>query len=93
LLDSSGVFRALPRDEHIVFQATLFVPPFGTVNRQIKGQLGPYTLDLGGGYLLHGGPTSDGSSLAPTHGCIRLSDADLEWLYRNVAKGTAVYIY
>ena len=91
VVDREGQFRTLPRDEHIVFESTLYVPPFGTVNRQIKGQLGPYALDLGGGYLLHGGPQSD--SLAPTHGCIRLTDQDLEWLYHNVAKGTPVYIY
>ncbi len=91
VLDRDGVFVRLPRDEHIVFESTLFVPPFGTVNRQLKGQLGPYALDLGGGYLLHGGPVGD--SLAPTHGCIRLSDDDLQWLYANVEKGTPVYIY
>jgi hypothetical protein len=91
LLDRNGVFRALPRDEHIVFDATLYVPPLGTINRRVKGQLGPYALDLGNSYLLHGGAAGDG--LAPTHGCIRLSDEDLEWLYRNIEKGTAVYIY
>ncbi|MGH7711886.1 MAG: L,D-transpeptidase [Gemmatimonadaceae bacterium] len=91
VLDPDGMFQALPRDEHIVFESTLFVPPYGAVNRRVKGQLGPYALDLGGGYLLHGGPVSD--NLAPTHGCIRLTDGDLEWLYRNVEKGTPVYIY
>ena len=90
VLDANHVFRALPRDEHIVFESTLYVPPHGTINRRLKGQLGPYSLDLGGGYLLHGGPSSD---LSPTHGCIRLADADLEWLYGNVRKGTPVYIY
>ena len=92
LLDRDGVFRALPRDEHIVFDSTLYVPPLGTVNRRVKGQLGPYALDLGNSYLLHGGAPGD-LGLAPTHGCIRLSDGDLEWLYRNIEKGTPVYIY
>jgi lipoprotein-anchoring transpeptidase ErfK/SrfK len=92
LLDRNGVFRALPRDEHIVFDSTLFVPPHGTINRRIRGQLGPYALDLGNSYLLHGGPAGD-IGLAPTHGCIRLSDADLQWLYHNIEKGTPVYIY
>ena len=94
LLDRNGVFRALPRDEHIVFDSTLYIPPLGTINRRVIGQLGPYALDLGNSYLLHGGASSgDNSALAPTHGCIRLSDADLEWLYRNIEKGTPVYIY
>ena len=92
LLDRNGVFKALPRDEHIVFDSTLYVPPHGTINRSVKGQLGPYALDLGNSYLLHGGAPGD-VGLAPTHGCIRLGDADLEWLYRNIEKGTAVYIY
>jgi hypothetical protein len=93
LLDRDGVFRALPRDEHLVFDSTLYVPPLGTVNRRVRGQLGPYALDLGNGYLLHGGASGDSVGLAPTHGCIRLSDDDLAWLYRNVEKGTPVYIY
>ena len=93
LLDRNGVFRALPRDEHIVFDSTLYVPPLGTINRRVIGQLGPYALDLGNSYLLHGGASGDNPGLAPTHGCIRLSDEDLEWLYRNIEKGTPVYIY
>ena len=93
LLNRDGVFVALPRDEHIVFESTLYVPPHGTINRRVKGQLGPYALDLGNSYLLHGGAPGDSLDLAPTHGCIRLSDADLEWLYRNIEKGTPVYIY
>lgn len=93
LLDRNGVFKALPRDEHIVFDGTLYVPPLGTINRRIKGELGPYALDLGNSYLLHGGASGDSPGLAPTHGCIRLSDADLEWLYHNIEKGTPVFIY
>ena len=93
LLDRNGAFVALPRDEHIVFESTLYVPPLGTINRRVIGQLGPYALDLGNSYLLHGGASSDSVGLAPTHGCIRLSDDDLEWLYRHIEKGTPVYIY
>lgn len=93
VLDRNGAFKALPRDEHIVFDGTLYVPPLGTINRRIKDELGPYALDLGNSYLIHGGASGDSPGLAPTHGCIRLSDADLEWLYRNIEKGTPVYIY
>lgn len=92
VIGEDGVFRALPRDEHIVFESTLFVPPYGTVNRRVEGQLGPYAIDLGGGYLLHGSPSDEAVSTS-THGCIRLTDADLEWLYRNVDLGTPVFIY
>ena len=30
---------------------------------------------------------------AAPHGCIRLRDEDIEWLYENVPVGTKVYIY
>jgi lipoprotein-anchoring transpeptidase ErfK/SrfK len=28
-----------------------------------------------------------------THGCVRLPDDDIEWLYNNVPLGTKVYLY
>jgi hypothetical protein len=85
-------FGALPVDEHIVFDGTLFIPPLGTANRRISGDLGAYALDLGDGYLIHG--TSDSSSIgeASTHGCIRVGDDDLRWLYENVTPGTRVLV-
>lgn len=86
-------FAPLPVDEHIVFNDTLYIPPIGTQNRRIWGELGRYALDLGDGYLIHG--TSDPKSIgkAVTHGCIRLGDMDIAWLYWNVPMGTAVHIY
>ena len=94
LLDrKAGRFAPLPTDEHIVFNDTLYIPPFGTQNRKVEGELGQFALDLGDGYLLHG--TSDPKSIgkAVTHGCIRLGDLDLNWLYVYVPTGTPVYIY
>lgn len=86
-------FAPLPRDEEIVFDGTLYIPPFGTVHRRIAGELGRYKLDLGEGYLLHG--TRDQSTIgtASTHGCIRLRDADIAYLHDHVPSGTRVYIY
>ena len=92
LLDD-GEFFALPTDEHIVFDNTLFIPPVGTKNRTVYGELGRYRLDLGEGYLLHGTRYKDSIGLAATHGCVRLSDDDIEWLYEHVPVGTPVYIY
>jgi hypothetical protein len=88
-----GVFGALPTDEHIVFDNTLFVPPMGTKNRRVEGELGKYKLNLGDGYLLHGTPYKESIGMASTHGCVRLRDDDIEWLYENVPVGTRVYIY
>jgi L,D-transpeptidase YbiS len=31
--------------------------------------------------------------MAATHGCVRLRDDDIEWLYEHVPVGTKVYIY
>jgi hypothetical protein len=88
-----GDFSELPTDEHIVFDNTLFIPPLGTKNRKVEGELGKYRLILGDGYLLHGTPYRDSIGMAATHGCVRLRDEDIEWLYEHVPVGTKVYIY
>jgi len=88
-----GQFAAMPTEEHIVFGDTLFVPPMGTKNRKIDGELGKFRLILGDGYLIHGTPYKESIGLAATHGCVRLRDEDIEWLYENVPVGTKVYIY
>jgi hypothetical protein len=86
-------FVPLVLDEHVVFDNTLFIPPQGTKHRSIQGELGHYRLDLGDGYLLHGTPYARSIGAAVTHGCVRLADDDIEWLYENVPVGTKVYIY
>lgn len=86
-------FAPLPVEEHVVFDETLFVPPLGTRNRLIEGELGLYQLDLGEGYLLHGTPYEESIGEATTHGCVRLRGQDIEWLFANVPVGTAVYLY
>jgi lipoprotein-anchoring transpeptidase ErfK/SrfK len=92
LLLSDG-FAPLPVDEHIVFDSTLYIPPLGTLNRRIDGELGAYQLDMGNGYLLHGTPRGESIGTATTHGCVRLLEQDIEWLYDNIPIGTKVYIY
>jgi lipoprotein-anchoring transpeptidase ErfK/SrfK len=93
IIEPGEGFRPLPTDEHIVFDRRLFVPPIGTLNRRIEKELGGFALDLGGGYLIHGG--NDGVSIdqATTHGCIRVAGAELAWLYENVPVGTVVEIH
>jgi hypothetical protein len=86
-------FTPMVLDEHIVFDNTLFIPPGGSKNRQIQGELGHFRLDLGDGYMLHGTPYQKSIGAAVTHGCIRMHDEDIEWLYENVPVGTKVYIY
>lgn len=98
--DEAGIIRPgtktfvpLVLDEHVVFDNTVFIPPDGTKHRSIQGELGHYRLDLGDGYLLHGTPYANSIGSAVTHGCVRLHDEDIEWLYENVPVGTKVYIY
>lgn len=86
-------FAPLPLDEHIVFGDALYVPPLGTKNRLIEGELGSYQLDLGGGYLLHGTPYENSIGGANTHGCVRLRGEDIQWLHETVPVGTKVYVY
>ena len=83
----------LPLDEEIVFENTLFIPPIGTKNRRIEGELGKFRLDLGDGFLIHGTPYENTIGTAATHGCVRLKADDIEWLYNNIPVGTHVYIY
>jgi len=86
-------FVPLVLDAHVVFDNTIFVPPLGTKHRSIEGQLGHYRLKLGDGYQLHGTPYTNSIGTAATHGCVRLRDEDIEWLYANVPVGTKVYLF
>jgi lipoprotein-anchoring transpeptidase ErfK/SrfK len=90
---SDGSFAPLPRDEEVVFDSTLYIPPIGSANRRVEGELGEYQLDLGGGYLIHGTPRKQSIGTATTHGCVRLDDEQIEWLYAHIPIGTPVYIY
>ncbi|MEO5817045.1 MAG: L,D-transpeptidase [Gemmatimonadaceae bacterium] len=89
----STEFEPMALDEHIVFENTLFIPPANTKNRVIEGELGHFRLDMGDGYLLHGTPYARSIGAAVTHGCVRMHDEDIEWLYENVPVGTKVFIF
>lgn len=92
IVPDSG-WTALPLDEEVVFDDTLYMPPLGSKNRRIYGELGSYRLDMGDGYLIHGTPEESTVGDAVTHGCVRLKEDDIAWLYTNVPIGTGVYIY
>lgn len=93
ILPGESEFVPLVLDEHIVFDNTVFAPPVGTKHRRIAGELGHYRLKLGDGYQLHGTPFKKSIGTSATHGCVRLLDEDIEWLYQNVPVGTKVYLY
>ena len=43
--------------------------------------------------MLHGTPREESIGQAATHGCVRLREADVAWLYDFVPVGTRVYVY
>ncbi|HEX5727074.1 MAG TPA: L,D-transpeptidase [Longimicrobiaceae bacterium] len=88
-----GEFEALPPERPLEFDSTLYIPPFGTRNRQIPFVLGKYKLDTGDGILIHGTNEPISVGFPATHGCIRLGPVALEKLYRHATVGTQVYIY
>jgi lipoprotein-anchoring transpeptidase ErfK/SrfK len=57
------------------------------------GVLGDYALGFGDGYFIHGTLYTRMLGRNVTHGCIRVSDKDLETLFRSVSIGTKLYIF
>ena len=86
-------FTPFAHDEEVIWEGTLYIPPIGTKQRRVTGELGPFRLDLGDGYLLHGTPHAESIGEPSSHGCMRLTDEDIGWLYENVPVGTPVYTY
>jgi hypothetical protein len=88
-----GNFWAFTPGTEIIFDGRIFIPPYGSPQREVPLTLGTHKLDLGDGYLIHGTdqPTSIGN--AASHGCIRMRNEDVSQLYAMVAVGTRVYIY
>lgn len=78
----------------IVYYGKIYIPPLGTVQRQVPDALGPYKLDMGNGYLIHGTHEYNENSigLPASHGCVRMRNKDLARLYEIVPVGTPVYI-
>ncbi|MDH5426764.1 MAG: L,D-transpeptidase [Nitrospirota bacterium] len=62
-------------------------------DRLETGVLGDYALGFGNGYFIHGTLYTRLLGTNVTHGCIRLGDTDLEYLYRHVPTGSTLIIY
>jgi hypothetical protein len=88
-----GQFDTIPAERPLMFNGVLYMPPFGTVNRRIPDVLGKFKLDTGDGILIHG--TNDPLAVGfwGTHGCVRLFDDDIQFVFENAPVGTPVYIY
>jgi lipoprotein-anchoring transpeptidase ErfK/SrfK len=89
----NGVFRVWPFDRDIAIRGVLYMPPLGSPYRMLRGALGQYRLNLGNAVGFHGTLEKESIGRAVTHGCMRLHDEDVEWLYLRVPVGTPVFIY
>jgi hypothetical protein len=94
-LNHYGNFWAFTPGLEIIFDGKIFMPPMGTLQRQVPDALGPYKLDMGSGYLLHGTNIFNEDTIgdAVSHGCVRLTNEDLDRLYHIVPVGTPVFIF
>ncbi|MCA9460489.1 MAG: L,D-transpeptidase [Nitrospira sp.] len=67
--------------------------PTQAKDRIETGVLGDYALGFGNGYFIHGTLYTRLLGTNVTHGCIRLGDTDLEYLYRHVPTGATLIIF
>ncbi len=91
--DGNTVIMTATDGREIVFDGKIIIPPFGTNQRKYKEVLGSHRLFLGDGYALHGTNNPASIGQAVSHGCVRLRNEDIAFLYDIVPVGTPVYIY
>lgn len=70
-----------------------YLPPRDASERVDSVSLGDYALYLGDGYLIHGTLFQTLLGRRVTHGCIRLGDEDLLYVYRTVPVGARVFLF
>ncbi len=70
-----------------------YLPPKDPNERFDAYSLGDYALYIGDGFIIHGTLFKSLLGRRVTHGCIRLGDEDLEFVYHHAPIGTRVYLY
>lgn len=96
-----GQFRILGKTTYPVWKKPdwafieegLPVPPADHHSRFEYGSLGDYALSLGDGYLIHGTLYKRSLGMPVTHGCIRMNDDDLKYIFNTLNMGSKVFIY
>jgi len=68
------------------------IPKDGS-GRVEAGMMGDYAIAIGNGYYLHGTMYKRLLGRNVSHGCVRIEDEGLEFLYHNVNNGTRVILY
>jgi len=67
--------------------------PLTDEERMDPNVMGAYAIGFGNGYFVHGTLYERLLGVSVTHGCVRLGEQDLEYLYGRVNYGTYIYIY
>jgi len=62
-------------------------------DRYESGVLGDYGLAFGDGFFIHGTLYTRLLGRSVTHGCVRLGDDDLSFVYENAPVGARIFIY
>ena len=68
------------------------IPPKGA-DRAERNMMGDYALGIGNGYFIHGTLYKRLLGRNVSHGCVRLGDEDLEFLFKTATLGTKVIIF
>lgn len=69
------------------------LPPKDPNERFDNVSLGKYGLYMGDGYIIHGTLFKSLLGRRVTHGCIRLGDEDLEFVFNSTPIGARVFLY
>jgi len=88
-----GEFQAFGSGSDAVVDGKIFMPPVHHPQRRYKAVMGTRMLDLGEGYAIHGTAAPWTVGTASSHGCLRMTNEDIEALYPLVSQGTPVFIY
>lgn len=93
-INQFGNFAEFPAGVEIMFDGKVYIPPLDSRLRRVPDALGPYKLDMGDGYLIHGTHYYNEDSIgdAVSHGCVRMDNDDVTRLYKLVPRGTVVEI-
>jgi lipoprotein-anchoring transpeptidase ErfK/SrfK len=93
-VNTRGQWWAWTPGKEIIFDGKIFIPPFGTAQREVPKALGTHAFYIGDGYLIHGTHEYNRDSIGryASHGCIRMYNEDVRKLFEMVDVGTAVII-
>jgi lipoprotein-anchoring transpeptidase ErfK/SrfK len=88
-----NALASFPAGDEPIRDGTIYIPPWGSPQRQHKGVLGVAKLEMYDGYYFHGTDNEASVGTAASHGCLRMRRGDIVWMYDNVPVGTPVFIY